>query len=51
MYINFSDLHVQEDDIECESITVISLTLCLCTKSKYTQKIVHIKLTSEWLLY
>ena len=34
VYINFRDLNVPEDDIECESFTVISVDSLLVYKSK-----------------
>ena len=35
MYINFRGLNVQEDDIECEYFTIISIDLWLIWESKY----------------
>ena len=35
VYTNFRSLHVPEDDIECESFTVISIDSLLFYESKY----------------
>ena len=35
MYTNFRGLDVPEDDIECESFTVISINFLLVYKNKY----------------
>ena len=35
VYINFRGLNVQEDDIECEYFTIISIDLLLIWENKY----------------
>ena len=53
VYTNFRDLNVPEDDIECESFTVISIDSLLVYKNKYYLQ-VHLdsstyKIVDKWV--